>query len=64
MNRGELFELIRGGENSGVEFKRAKHRATPSEAFRRYFGPEHGVELPEPGHYANRNVEFAGESET
>ena len=43
---------------------RAEHRATPSEAFRRYFGPAHGVELPEPGHYAYRKVEFAGERET
>ena len=64
MNRAELVELIRGGENSGVEFKRAEHRSTPSEAFRRYFGPEQGVELPGPGHYAYRNVEFVGESGT
>ena len=36
-----------------IREKRAKaeHHATPSEAFRRYFGPEHGVELPEPGRY-------------
>ena len=27
--------------------------------FRRYFGPEHGVELPEPKRYAYRKVEFA-----
>ena len=48
-----------------IREKRAKaeRRATPSEAFRRYFGPEHGVELPEPRHYAYRKVEFAGESE-
>ena len=64
MNRAELFELICNGENSGVEFKRGDLRATPSEAFRRYFGPEHGVELPGLGHCAYRNVEFVGESET
>lgn len=33
----------------------------PSEAFRQYFGPEHGVELPVPGLYAYRKGEFAGE---
>ena len=39
-----------------IREKRAKaeHRATPSEAFRRYFGPEHGVALPEPRRYAYR----------
>ena len=33
---------------------KAEHRATPSEAFRRYFGPAHGVELPESRRYAYR----------
>ena len=50
-----------------IRDKRAKaeRRATPSETFRRYFGPEHGVELPELGRYAyRRKVELSGESET
>ncbi len=49
-----------------IREKRAKaeRRAKPSEAFKRYFGPEHGVELPESGHLAYRKVEFAGENET
>ena len=49
-----------------IREKRAKAegRMTPSEAFRQYFGTEHGVELPAPGRYAHRKVEFAEESET
>ena len=49
-----------------IREKRAKaeHRASPSEAFRRYFGPEHGVELPESRHHVHRKVEFADESKT
>ncbi len=48
-----------------IREKRAKadHRTTPSEVFKRYFGPEHGVDLPESGHYVYRKVEFAGQSE-
>ena len=34
---------------------KAEYRATPSKAFRRYFGPEHGVELPD-RRYAYRNT--------
>lgn len=26
--------------------EKSERRETPSQAFRRYFGPEHGVELP------------------
>ena len=49
-----------------IREKRAKaeRRATPSEAFKRHFGPEHGVELPAFGRYTYRKVEFAGERET
>lgn len=49
-----------------IREKRAKteHRASPSEAFKRYFGPENGIELPESGHYTYRKVEFANERET
>lgn len=43
---------------------RAEHRTSPSETFKRYFGPEHGVELPESGHHKYRKVEFSEESET
>ena len=39
---------------------KAEHRATPSEVFKRYFGPEHGVELPESRHYAYRNTGVEG----
>lgn len=49
-----------------IREKRAKaeRRTSPSQAFKRYFGPEHGVELPEPRQHAYRKVEFADESET
>ena len=40
------------------ERERSERRATPSEAFRRYFGPEHGVELAPPARYGYRQVEF------
>ncbi len=39
-------------------------RAKPSEAFKRYFGPEHGIELPPPQRYGYRPVEFVGERKT
>ncbi len=35
-----------------------RSRMSPSEAFGRYFGPEHGVELPMHGRYGHRPVEF------
>lgn len=35
-----------------------RSRMRPSEAFGRYFGPEHGVELPLRGCYGYRPVEF------
>jgi plasmid stability protein len=44
--------------------EKAERRMTPSEAFKRYFGPEHGVELPPPEHHGYRPVEFADESKT
>ena len=40
------------------ERDRTERRATPSEAFRRHFGPEHGVELPRAARYGYRPVEF------
>lgn len=42
---------------------KAKLRTKPSDAFRHYFGPNHGVELPAPGRYGYRTVEFTDESE-
>ena len=49
-----------------IREKRAKagRCAKPSEAFRRYFGPDHGIELPPPELATYRPVEFAAESET
>jgi len=38
--------------------ERALRRERPSEAFRRHFGPEHGVELPERSRYGYRPVQF------
>ena len=46
-----------------IRQKRANNerRATPSEAFERYFGPEHGVELLLPERYGSKLVAFVGE---
>ena len=44
------------------EKREAGQSVKPSEAFKRYFGPEHGVELPLPDRYRYRHVEFASES--
>lgn len=43
---------------------KAERGAKPSEVFKRYFGPEHGVELPPPRRHGYRPVEFADESKT
>ena len=37
--------------------------ARPSEVFLRYFGPERGVELPEPSRHGYRPFGFEGEDE-
>ena len=37
----------------------SQRHATPADAFRRHFGPEHGVELPPRARYGFRPVEFA-----
>ena len=49
-----------------IRERRAKteRRPMPSEAFKRHFGPGHGVELPPPGRHGYRPVAFADESET
>lgn len=40
--------------------ERTRRHTRPSEAFKRYFGPEHGVELPMRSSYGYRSVEFDG----
>ena len=40
---------------------RAEGLAKPSDAFRHYFGPEHGVELLLPGRYGDRPFELNDE---
>ena len=39
----------------------SERHAKPSEAFKRCFGPEQGVELPPPERYGYRPVSFADE---
>ena len=41
--------------------ERSERDSKPSEAFERYFGPEHGVELPSPARYGYRPVKFTDE---
>lgn len=41
-----------------------ERRSKPSEAFERYFGPEHGVELPPRQRFGYRPVTFVGEDGT
>ena len=38
--------------------ERSRAGMKPSEAFRRYFGPEHGIELPSRGQYGYKPVNF------
>jgi hypothetical protein len=38
--------------------ERTQRHSSPSEAFRRYFGPEHGVDLPPRSRYRYRPVDF------
>ncbi len=40
------------------ERERTQLRDKPSEAFRQYFGPDHGVDLPHPLPFRFRPVEF------
>ena len=47
-------------ENRG----KAESRTKPSEAFKLYFGPEHGVDLPLPERYGYKPVTFLGENQT
>jgi len=57
-----MEELVRRLIHEKRERSRAKEK--PSEAFRRYFGPEHGVELPPRGKYGYRPVEFDTDDES
>lgn len=43
-----------------ISKRRERSRAgmKPSEAFQRYFGPEHGIELPPRGRYGYKPVDF------
>ena len=43
--------------------ERAERHTRPSEVFERFFGPEHGVDLPPPARYGYRPVVFADEDE-
>ena len=43
--------------------ERAERRTRPSEVFQRFFGPEHGVDLPPPGRYGYRPVVFSDEED-
>ena len=40
-----------------------ERRLKPSEAFARYFGEEHGVELPPPARFGYRPLSFSGTKE-
>ena len=73
INPGDKAWLNRQARQVGVsmeEFVRrlirekrvnSDRRAKPSEAFQRYFGTEHGVELPPPERYGYRPVSLADE---
>ncbi len=41
--------------------ERIRRRPSPSEAFRSYFGPEHGVDLPPRSRYGYLPVDFDGD---
>ena len=47
--------LIRGQRTN------TEHRQTPSEAFARHFGVEHGADLPPPPRRGHRPMSFSGE---
>ena len=43
--------------------KRAQRHASPADAFKRHFGPEHGVELPPRSQYGYLPVRLEGSQE-
>ena len=40
--------------------EKSQRHASPADAFKRHFGPEHGVELPPRTRYGYRPVQFEG----
>ena len=44
--------------------EKAEHRMLPSEAFRKYFGPENGIELPSRHKYGYSPTDFSGKEES
>ncbi len=54
-----MEEFVRRLIREGRE--RAERRTKPSEVFKRYFGPEDGIDLPPPDRYGYKPVEFADE---
>ena len=56
-----MEELVRHLIHEGRE--NTEWRMKPSEAFKLYFGPKHGVELPLRGRYGYRPVKFVDERE-
>lgn len=43
--------------------EKAESGMSPSEAFRKYFGPENGIELPPRRQYGYHPVDFPGEED-
>lgn len=70
---GDKSWLKREARDSGVSMEefvrrlireareRAERRTKPSEVFKRFFGPENGIDLPPPDRYGYRPVESADE---
>lgn len=44
--------------------EKTEHRMLPSEAFRKYFGPENGVELPSRRQYGYLPIDFSEKEES
>ncbi len=76
INAGDKAWLQREARQFGIsmeEFVRrlirekrehSQSRGNLSDAFKRYFGPEHGVELPPRARYGYRPIEFDDEGNT
>lgn len=44
--------------------EKTEHRMLPSEAFRKYFGPENGIELPLRRQYGYLPIDFSEKEES
>ena len=56
------FHFLHGWIRLAVNTNRGQARRTkPSEVFKRFFGPENGIDLPPPDRYGYRPVESADE---